>query len=67
MNDLDYAVDLIYQLLNEYDIGLWRDIEYIELADLWVSLIDNGVIEEKEIKTRIMEYIKRGQEQNLSD
>ena len=67
MNDLDYAIDLIYQLLNEYDIGLWRDIEYIELADLWVSLIDNGVLEEKEIKARIMEYIKRGQEQNLSD
>ena len=67
MNDLDYAIDLIYQLLNEYDIGLWRDIEYIELADLWVSLIDNGVLEEKEIKVRIMEYIKRGQEQNLSD
>ena len=57
MNNLDYAIDLIYQLLNEYDIGLWRNIEYIELADLWVSLIDNGVLEEKEIKTKIREYI----------
>lgn len=67
MNDLDYAVDLIYQLLNEYDIGVWRDIEHIELADLWVSLIDNGVIEEKEIKIKIADYIKRGQEQNFPD
>ena len=57
MNVLDYAVDLIYQLLNEYDIGLWRDIEYIELAELWVSLIENDVLEEKEIKTKIKEYI----------
>lgn len=30
---------LIYELLNEYDIEVWEDIQYIELADFWVKMI----------------------------
>jgi len=30
---------LIYELLDEYDIEVWEDIQYIELADFWVKMI----------------------------
>lgn len=31
--------NLIYDLLNEYDIEVWEDIQYIDLADFWVKMI----------------------------
>lgn len=30
---------LIYELLDEYDLEVWEDIDYIELADFWVKMI----------------------------
>lgn len=30
---------LIYELLNEYDIEVWEDIQYIDLANFWVEMI----------------------------
>ena len=53
----DRIVKLIYDLLNEYDIGLWRDIEYIDLAEWWVETIDSGVLEENAIKKRLKEFL----------
>lgn len=30
---------LIYELLDEYDIEVWEDIQYIDLANFWVEMI----------------------------
>lgn len=30
---------LVYDLLDEYDIEIWEDIDYIDLADFWVKMI----------------------------
>lgn len=45
---------IIFPLLDEYDIGLWEDIEYIDLADKWVEFKkkykadDDSIIKELE-------------------
>jgi len=33
---------LIYPLLNEYDRGLWEHINYIELAEEWIKVLDDN-------------------------
>ena len=33
------VLKLIYELLNEYDIKVWEDIQYIDLANFWVEMI----------------------------
>ena len=33
---------LIYPLLNEYDRGLWEHIDYIELAEEWIKVLDDN-------------------------
>ena len=53
----DMVVNLIYDLLNEYDIGLWRDIEYVDLAEYWVCLIDSGILDEGDIKKKLKEFL----------
>ena len=30
---------LVYDLLDEYDIEVWEDISYIDLANFWVTMI----------------------------
>lgn len=57
--DVDRTATLIYDLLNEYDIGLWRDIEYIDLAEMWVDAIDNKIYDEDKLKEKIKEFIVR--------
>lgn len=37
---IEFVVDkIIFPLLNEYDIRLWEDIDYIELAEKWVEFV----------------------------
>ena len=33
------VTELVYALLDECDINLWKDIDYIDLADKWVKLV----------------------------
>lgn len=33
---------LIYPLLDEYDRGLWEHIDYIELAEEWIKVLDDN-------------------------
>ena len=40
MKNEDRIFQLIWDLLNEYDIQIWKDIDYIELADFWVNMIE---------------------------
>lgn len=40
---IDYIVDrIIFPLLDECDIGLWKHIDYIELAEKWVDAINKN-------------------------
>ena len=36
----DNEINLVFQLLDEYDIGIWENIYYIPLADAWVKVMD---------------------------
>ena len=38
------SLELIYGLLDEYDRSLWENIRYIDLADAWLSIIDESLI-----------------------
>ena len=40
MKKEDRIFQLVWDLLNEYDIQIWKDIDYIELADFWVNMIE---------------------------
>ena len=56
--DVDKVAELIFGLLNECDIGLWENITYIDLADMWVDLIKNKKIYDDELlKKEIKKYI----------
>ena len=35
----DRILRLVYDLLNEYDIEMWENIDYIDLAYFWVKMI----------------------------
>lgn len=40
---IDILVErFIFPLLDEYDIGVWKHIDYIELADEWVEAVKNN-------------------------
>lgn len=40
MKTEDRIFQLVWDLLDEYDIEIWKDIDYIELADFWVNMIE---------------------------
>ena len=40
MKKRDRIFQLVWDLLDEYDIQVWKDIDYIELADFWVNMIE---------------------------
>lgn len=61
MNDkqLDRITDLVYDLLNEYDINFWIGTrEYISLADHWCDLVQKYWSDEKLLKEKLKEYLK---------
>lgn len=64
-NSEDKCVDLVYDLLKEYDMGVWEDIEYIKLADFWVRTIrlSSYADLEKEwpIKERLRNFLRRNE------
>lgn len=47
----------IFDLLNEYDINLWRDIEHVDLAEMWTNAIDSGILDDDKLKKKIKEFI----------
>lgn len=52
MNDevfvkLDDVINLVFPLLNEIDIKLLEDIQYIDLAEEWVHIIESEEYQEK--------------------
>jgi len=58
------VLELIYELLDEYDINIWKDISYVELADFWVNLIEETSKEkldtislENKRKSLLQEYL----------
>lgn len=57
---MDRVVDLVYDLLNEYDIEVWRDIEYIELAEKWVEIRDRGMYNENDLKAGLKAFLFDG-------
>jgi hypothetical protein len=45
LNDkmFDAIFELIFDLLNEYDIGLWEDIRYVPLAEMWIESLGEAI------------------------
>ena len=41
MNE-DRVLNLIYDLLDEYDRSIWEDIDYVDLADAWIKIVDGS-------------------------
>lgn len=56
--NLDRVVDLVYELLDECDISLWEDINYCDLAFIWVELVQRYSGDENAIKEGLAQYLK---------
>lgn len=52
------VVDLVYEILDEYDIKTWEDINYCALAFKWVELVQRYSGDEKAIKEELSRYLK---------
>lgn len=39
--NINKVVDVIFDLLNEYDRGLWDDIRHVDIADVWCEALDS--------------------------
>lgn len=39
--DIDKIVDAIFEIMNAYDRGVWEDIEYADLAEVWVDALNS--------------------------
>ena len=35
-------MNLVYDLLDQYDRSIWEDIQYIDLANAWITIIDRS-------------------------
>ena len=49
---------LVYDLLNELDIELQEDINYIKLADFWVKMINNTYKKYKKLNFKELENLR---------
>lgn len=55
---IEFVVDkIIFPLLNEYDIKLWEDIDYIELAEKWVEFVNERKGENDDIANDLKNWI----------
>ena len=51
------VTELVYDLLNEYDIDVWKDIDYIDLADKWVELVKKYWNDDDKLKSELQKYL----------
>ena len=67
------SLELIFDLLDEYDREEWENINYIDLAEAWLSILDESykklkkktryvsITELDELRrTMLLEYLRRG-------
>lgn len=52
------VVDLVYEVLNEYDIEQWEYIDHCELAFVWVELVQRYSGDDKAIKEGLLRFLK---------
>lgn len=57
--DTERILDLIYDLLNECDIEIWKDIKYIELADFWTNMIERTYYEHQNADYLELEKVRQ--------
>lgn len=58
LDAIDFVVrQIIYPLLNEYDIQLWKNIEYIELADKWVEFVGKYKSDDETIISELEKWL----------
>ena len=41
MNE-DRVLKLVYDLLDQYDRSIWEDIQYIDLANAWINILNHS-------------------------
>lgn len=60
MTDETWArvVNLVYDVLNEYDIETWEYIDHCDLAFRWVELVQQYSGDEEAIKEGLSRYLK---------
>lgn len=51
------VTELVYDLLDAYDINLWKDIDYIDLADKWVELVEKYWDDDDKLKLELQKYL----------
>ena len=51
------VTELVYNLLNEHDINLWKDIDYIDLAEKWVELVEKYWNDDDKLKFELQKYL----------
>lgn len=51
------VTELVYALLDAYDINLWKDIDYIDLADKWVELVKKYWDDDDKLKLELQKYL----------
>ena len=51
------VTELVYDLLDAYDINLWKDIDYIDLVDKWVELVEKYWDDDDKLKLELQKYL----------
>ena len=51
------VTELVYALLDECDINLWKDIDYIDLADKWVKLVKKYWYDDDKLKLELQKNL----------
>lgn len=52
------VVNLVYDLLVAYDIGLLEDIPYVDLADAWVKLVHKYWNDDIKLKEKLKKFLE---------
>lgn len=59
-NSVERVTNLVFDLLNEFDIGELEDLDYIPLAEAWCNRVEqicDGTDKDDELKASLKEYL----------
>jgi hypothetical protein len=62
LDSIDLIVDMVFDLLNEFDINDLKDIQYIDLAHIWCELVEKYAPDDNLIKEKLKEKLTRNDE-----
>lgn len=52
----DAVVNMVFELLDAYDINLWQDISYVDIAEVWCDAVNENP-DDDAIKAKLKELL----------